>query len=101
MNNDIKILIAGEGGVGKSSLITRHFFNLFDEKEPLTKGVDLISKSYPLEDKDHKLRVIFYDLGGQERFQFLHALKGISGGSHGIIYLFSIEKPNSAENRMK
>lgn len=64
-----KILIIGESGVGKSSLMLRFTEDDFDQDQALTIGVDFKTKIIEV---DHdKVKLAIWDTAGQERFRTL------------------------------
>ena len=65
----LKIVLIGEGGVGKTSLIKRYTWNTFDENMKLTVGVDFAAKNVQQGDWAATLQI--WDLGGQIRFRDL------------------------------
>jgi small GTP-binding protein len=65
----LKVLLIGEGGVGKTSLLKRYTWNTFDESMKLTVGVDFAAKN--VESDDWKATLQIWDLGGQVRFRDL------------------------------
>ena len=65
----LKVLLIGEGGVGKTSLLKRYTWNTFDESMKLTVGVDFAAKN--VESNDWKATLQIWDLGGQVRFRDL------------------------------
>ncbi|KAG1687809.1 Ras-related protein Rab-18 [Nymphon striatum] len=69
----LKILIIGESGVGKSSLLLRFTDGTFDSEQSATIGVDFKVKSLTLDDNTVKLAiwVIISEISGQERFRTL------------------------------
>ena len=74
MNSEIihvkfKIVLLGDQGVGKTSIINRFIFDVFDDQSNPTIGIDFISKSYAAGDK--VLRFQLWDTAGQERFRSL------------------------------
>ena len=91
-----KILVAGEGGVGKTTLLYRYIKEEFLKDTEMTIGLDFFSKNIKLDGLDITLQ--FWDFGGQDRFQFLHDYytKGASGAilmfdlSMGVIFLIAI-----------
>ena len=92
-----KIAIVGDGGVGKSSILEAKKSNTFDQYKKITIGVDF--KLIPLEIKDEKGKestFLTMDLGGQERFHFIHDayIKGIKGA----IILFDVTRMKSFDN---
>ncbi|XP_073834738.1 RAS oncogene family member Rab18 [Musca autumnalis] len=65
----IKLLVIGESGVGKSSLIRRFVENKFDESHDVTIGMDFKSKIMNIDGVDYKLAL--WDTAGAERFRSL------------------------------
>lgn len=76
----LKIIVAGDGGVGKTSLIRRYISNRFDPSERITIGCDFYTKTFNTEDgRQYKFQI--WDMGGQEQFRALLPLwaKGLRG----------------------
>lgn len=75
-----KILVGGAGGVGKTTFLFRYLTNQFIANTALTVGVQLHSHSIQRHGK--KIGLIIWDLGGEERFRFLHEsyMKGAAAG---------------------
>ncbi|MCP4215506.1 MAG: GTP-binding protein [bacterium] len=68
--NEVKVILVGDGGAGKTSLVNHIIHRKFDPREDPTQGID-IRKWQPentLHDEDIQVRV--WDFGGQE---ILHA----------------------------
>ncbi|XP_030746437.1 ras-related protein Rab-18-B [Sitophilus oryzae] len=65
----LKILIIGESGVGKSSLLLRFTEDNFDPEQTLTIGVDFKTKKLTVDGNAVKLAI--WDTAGQERFRTL------------------------------
>ncbi|XP_050307124.1 ras-related protein Rab-18-B-like [Anthonomus grandis grandis] len=65
----LKILIIGESGVGKSSLLLRFTDDNFDPEQTLTIGVDFKTKKLTVDGNTVKLAI--WDTAGQERFRTL------------------------------
>jgi len=86
-----KILVFGDGGVGKTSLVRRYTTGLFDKRVKLTIAVEFYSKDVTY--NGNKVRLSIWDFGGEDRFRdFLPAYcRGASGG----IFLFDITNPSS------
>ena len=70
--HEAKILIVGQGGVGKSSLVKQLIENQFDEREATTEGIDIVGWQVPLRGEDGRLRVNIWDFGGQEIMHATH-----------------------------
>eukprot|EP00919_Chromeraceae_sp_WS-2016_P044281 GHVR01105628.1.p1 GENE.GHVR01105628.1~~GHVR01105628.1.p1 ORF type:complete len:160 (-),score=10.19 GHVR01105628.1:3012-3491(-) len=65
-----KIVFLGDQAVGKSSIINRFIYDIFDGNEHRpTIGIDFISQNIFLEDKTIRLQL--WDTAGQERFRAL------------------------------
>ncbi|KAL0230479.1 hypothetical protein PCE1_004038 [Barthelona sp. PCE] len=62
-----RVAIIGDSGVGKTSILSRYISESFDSKQISTIGLDLASKV--VEVNDQKVRLMFTDTGGQERFR--------------------------------
>eukprot|EP01083_Nonionella_stella_P160654 525420_1 len=64
---DHKVVVLGDSGSGKSSVIIRGVKNAFDDEIELTMGIDFFTKTYRTEKKE--IRVQIWDTAGQERFR--------------------------------
>ena len=62
-----KLVIVGNSGVGKSSLVSRFADDKFEPSYISTIGVDFLVKTLKLGDKLVKLQI--WDTAGQDRFQ--------------------------------
>ncbi len=70
-NKSVKVVIAGEKRVGKSSLVHRFIHEKFPLKDLYsTVGFDFTVKSIPLENGDI-IDVHLFDFGGEPRFQMI------------------------------
>ncbi len=83
-----KILICGEGGAGKTSLLRRYVDGLFDDSTIMTVGVEFFIKEMKLDDTRCTLQL--WDLGGQKRFRYL--LENYVMGARGAILLVDLTK---------
>ena len=61
-----KVVIAGDEGVGKTSLIRRYCTGVFEEPRIITTGVDFQIKIVEVNGNSIKLSI--WDIAGQERF---------------------------------
>jgi small GTP-binding protein len=76
----LRILIVGDVGVGKTSLMIRYTENKFNDNCATTIGVDSKDKILNINSSKHIIKVI--DTAGQERYQtitksFFHLVEGI------------------------
>jgi len=86
-----KIVLLGNPGVGKSSLITRFVHNRFSSSYLMTIGVDILSKQLFV-GKDEVLFLIS-DIGGQERFASVR--EKFYRGAKGCLLVFDLTRENT------
>lgn len=70
MLHEAKMLIVGQGGVGKTQIVNRLLFNRFNEIEPRTEGIDI--HPWHIKPDDHEIKVNIWDFGGQEIMHATH-----------------------------
>ena len=80
----MKILTAGEGGVGKTKLLHRYVEGKFSGETKMTIGVEFFLKEVMIDGQQCALQL--WDFGGQERFRFL--LENYVLGAKGALLLF-------------
>ena len=78
----VKLLLIGDSGVGKSSLLLRFVDDAFEEVSP-TIGVDYKQRLVTARD-GKRLRLTIWDTAGQERFRTLTS--SYYRGAHGIVF---------------
>jgi len=90
-----KLIVVGEGGVGKTTFINRYATQKF---VPDTKKT--IGTSFYLFEKKIKVNTIVtlqvWDFGGEKRFRFI--LPTYCEGAHGIIFAFDLTRISSLFN---
>ena len=89
----LKILLAGEGGVGKTTLLHRYVEGKFSAETRMTIGVEFFLKEVEIDSKFCTLQL--WDFGGQERFRFL--LESYVLGAKGALLLFDLTRPITLE----
>ncbi|XP_025096566.1 ras-related protein Rab-18A-like [Pomacea canaliculata] len=82
----LKILIIGESGVGKSSLLLRFTDDTFDPEQAATIGVDFKVKTLTVDGNKAKLAI--WDTAGQERFRTL--TPSYYRGAQGVILVYDV-----------
>ncbi|CAC5410752.1 ras-related protein Rab-18-B-like [Mytilus californianus] len=87
----LKILIIGESGVGKSSLLLRFTDDTFDPEQAATIGVDFKVKTLQVEGNRAKLAI--WDTAGQERFRTL--TPSYYRGAQGVILVYDVSSRQS------
>eukprot|EP00803_Ostreobium_quekettii_P007066 evm.model.scf_1407.3 EVM.evm.TU.scf_1407.3 scf_1407:22519-24496(+) len=65
----MKVIILGDSGVGKTSLMNQYVHKKFSSQYKATIGADFLSKEIQIDDKLVTLQI--WDTAGQERFQSL------------------------------
>jgi small GTP-binding protein len=89
----LKVITAGEGGVGKTTLLYRYVEGRFLVNTKMTLGVEFFMKDLEIEER--KINMQVWDFGGQEHFRPL--LKNYSVGARGALLLFDLTRPSSLE----
>jgi small GTP-binding protein len=87
-----KVIVVGDAGVGKTSLARRYTTGQFDESYLFTLGVDFFTKQIKLKD-DTNIKLVIYDTGGQERFDFIRGL--YFEGAAGAIIAYDVTDQQS------
>ncbi|XP_010521112.1 PREDICTED: ras-related protein Rab7 [Tarenaya hassleriana] len=65
----LKVIVLGDSGVGKTSLMNRYVNNKFSQQYKATIGADFVTKELQIDDRLVTLQI--WDTAGQERFQSL------------------------------
>lgn len=69
---EAKVLLVGEGNVGKTSLVAAMCAQPFVENRPTTHGIQLDQLSVPHPELDQALTLNTWDFGGQEVYRVTH-----------------------------
>ncbi len=93
----VKVVMAGDGGVGKTSLIRRYCTGMFQESRIMTIGVDFQIKIVEVEGKPIKLSI--WDVAGQERFGAFR--DSFYRGARAVALVYDVADPLSLENLAK
>jgi len=83
-----KLVVLGESGVGKTSLLVRYVQNQFTIATKSTIGSDFLSKDVTIDGKPATLQI--WDTAGQERFQGLGT--SFYRGADGVIFVFDVTR---------
>ncbi|XP_041455532.1 ras-related protein Rab-35-like isoform X1 [Lytechinus variegatus] len=89
-----KLLIIGDSGVGKSSLLLRFADNTFSGSYITTIGVDF--KIRTIDVKGEKVKLQIWDTAGQERFRTITST--YYRGTHGVIVVYDVCSAESFVN---
>ena len=90
----LKVIVVGDGAVGKTTLATHFTYGNFIEAYKMTIGVDFFIKDVQIGDDVVKLQI--WDTAGQERFAFIRPnyYQGTSGG----LMVFDVNRLESFNN---
>jgi small GTP-binding protein len=88
----------GDFAVGKTSLVRRFVYDLFDDKYISTIGVKVSRKTVAVQRDDEivELTMMLWDLAGSEEFDRVRAsyLRGASGA----IFVYDLTRPETVDN---
>ena len=97
MNDDAilncKVVLLGESGVGKTSIITRYVNNYFEDNSLTTNGATSTYKTIYLEQYNKSIKFEIWDTAGQERYRSL--TKIFYKNASVAILCYDITKKNS------
>ena len=68
--NEVKVLLVGDGGAGKTCLVKRLLGEGYNKNEPQTHGINI--RDWQAEEANKTINVHFWDFGGQEIMHATH-----------------------------
>jgi small GTP-binding protein len=68
--NEVKMILVGDGGAGKTSLVKQLIGEKFDKNEPQTHGINI--NHWEVKSKQAKMKINTWDFGGQEIMHAAH-----------------------------
>jgi len=83
-----KIVLCGEGGVGKTSIASVYTGGVFNPYMKLTVGIDYFTKMTIVDNTPYK--IVIWDLGGEKRFRLLAPV--FLRGARGAVFVFDITR---------
>ena len=87
----LKVVVLGDGRVGKTSILFRYFKNSFNESEKSTENPNCYTKIVNY--KGTQVKITFWDTAGQEKF---HAITTIYyQGAVGALLVYDVTKPET------
>lgn len=92
--NILKVIILGDSGVGKTSLMHRYVNNKYSQQYKATIGADFLTKEVNVDDKVATMQV--WDTAGQERFQSLGV--AFYRGADCCVLVYDVTNTKSFEN---
>ena len=95
-NEDMfKLITVGDSNVGKTSIIRRYIYNVFDKNSMSTIGISFCFKEICLENKK-KIKLKVLDTAGQEKYNSL--TKSYFKNADGVLFVFDLNRLESFEN---
>lgn len=85
-----KLVLAGDGGVGKTTLIHRYITNSFIDSTKLTIGAAF--HTHEIQSGDHSVLVQIWDLGGQEQFKQMGIFDKYFKGATATVVMFDLTR---------
>ncbi|KEG13534.1 small GTP-binding protein Rab18 [Trypanosoma grayi] len=92
----IKVLLLGDSGVGKSSLMLSFASGTFDPDISSTIGIDFKVKTVEVVDSDgtrKNVNLHLWDTAGQERFRTLTS--SYYRGAHAVVLVYDVNEPQT------
>lgn len=86
-----KVILLGNLGVGKTSLVTRYVFNRFSDSYFSTIGVRIEKKMVII--GEDKVNFIIWDIAGEKRQE--NTPQSYLLGANGVLYVIDISAPDS------
>ncbi|CAG58721.1 uncharacterized protein GVI51_E02387 [Nakaseomyces glabratus] len=93
--NILKVIILGDSGVGKTSLMHRYVNDKYSQQYKATIGADFLTKEVVLDD-DKVVTMQVWDTAGQERFQSLGV--AFYRGADCCVLVYDVTNAKSFEN---
>ena len=91
MRKTVKVIVSGDGGVGKTSFLNRLIHDNFNINNELTKGIDFFSKNLIINGQEYNF--VLWDFAGQT--QFKQILNDFVDGSIAAFVLFDLSRLNT------
>jgi len=94
-----KLVVIGDGAVGKSSLIKRYTSGSFNQEYIKTLGAQFSRYEKILGEKqDTRARLFFWDIAGQAEFSFMRPT--FYNGAKGAVVVFDLSRTETLDNVM-
>ena len=94
-----KVVIIGDTGVGKTSILFRYVYNKFESQMSSTFGAGFKSKDIPYNSDGDTIRLNLWDTAGQEKYDSV--TKMYFKNAEAAIIVYDITNENSFERLQK
>jgi small GTP-binding protein len=91
-----KIILGGDGGVGKTTLIHRYITNSFIDSTRLTIGAAF--HTHQIEYEEHSVLIQIWDLGGQEQFKQMGLFGKYFKGASVSVIMFDLTRLSTLDS---
>ena len=81
-----KVVLIGESGVGKTSIINRYISNTFSNVLTATPGASFTSKTLFLKEYNQSIKFEIWDTAGQEKYRSLTKIFYKDAGAAILVY---------------
>lgn len=93
----MKMILLGDGEVGKTALLSRYVTNVFESSYKNTIGADCVIHKTKIDDQGVKFQI--WDLAGQPKYSGVRPI--YYGGALGIILVYDITRKETYQNTVK
>ena len=90
-----KVILIGDSGVGKTSILERYIYNRFNKNILSSLGMNYVNKVITLNNEE-KIELKLFDTAGQEKFK--SASKSYFRNVDSVLFVYSIDDINSFKN---
>ena len=74
MTDAVKVVLLGDSGVGKTSIVQRFTFDKFKKDNPSTLGAMFIAKNFEVPEEGISMKFQIWDTAGQEKYRSLASM---------------------------
>ncbi|MFW9876195.1 MAG: Rab family GTPase, partial [Candidatus Thorarchaeota archaeon] len=92
----LKLAVLGDPAVGKTSLINKYITGSFKENYTPTLGVNIVSKDIKLEEFNSKIRLLLWDIAGQDKYELTR--RSYFQGCVGALLIYDISRYSTFEH---
>ena len=91
-----KIALLGDPATGKTSLIDQYIHQKFNEQYNASLGVNILIKDIEVKEKNLKVKLIIWDIAGQERYELSRRM--FFQGCSGALFVYDLTRSSTLES---